>query len=187
MNLLVKKTGLNFLLVIGMLIHVGCGSEEPDENPLPTTSAHSYDISITGGEILAGEVPKENSGIYNAVSFVQYNDEAGQNTVNVMVQETGKAQVVFGILLDDNNKPTSVVKSGKEFTSVMNFGKWAEELRYASVECTFTLEDYQEHDITVFGDEATVASFTLNFDGVFEASTTGEEVEASGKITIAAP
>ncbi|SFU20197.1 hypothetical protein SAMN04489724_0266 [Algoriphagus locisalis] len=187
MRSLVKQGILAILLGICLILQSGCGKSERDEPTIPSNSSHSYDINIASGEAFSGQIPKETAGVYNSVSFVNYDPEQERKTITILLQEAGKTQVTVGLILDHDNQPASLIKNGEEISSKVTVNKWGEELRYTSVQCTFSLKAYQEHSITAFGDEATVAALSLEFEGFFQASTSGEEVEVSGAIKIAAP
>lgn len=187
MNSLAKQINTAILLGACIILQSGCGKSTSDETPLSESSAHTYELNISNGESLTGQVPKEMTGVYNIASLIDENQEEGQKTVAIVLQEAGKAQVRVGLLLDDNNRPTAITKNSEGKSSSFRFGKWGEELEYTAIQCIFSLKEYQEHSVSAYGDEGTVASLSLDFEGIFKASTTDEEVEVNGIIKIAAP
>ncbi|PZD77107.1 hypothetical protein DNG35_09685 [Mesonia sp. K7] len=144
---------------------------------------HTYNIEIAGGETFSGSVPKNTGGLYYPVSYIEYNEEVGSKILTGLLQDAGKFQFGIGLALDNNNNP-SIQGSGPGLT----FGEWGVEDKYRPVgNINMDLENYQEHSISLYGEEATVASYTLSFSGKFKLGAEGDEVNVTGKIGVAAP
>ncbi len=180
-----KKTIVQTVMAMAVLCLMTACSKGGDkkENEDSPSDMHTYHIEIAGGKTYEGSVPKETGGIYYPVSFVEYSEEVSSKVLAGMLQEAGKFQFGIGLALDEDNKP-SIQGSGPGLA----FGEWATENKYGPAgRVNMTLENYKEHTISAYGDEATVASFTLNFSGKFKLGTDGEEVDVTGKIVVAAP
>lgn len=160
----------------------GNGSGESNNK----SNEHSYQIEIAGGKTYQGSVPKMAPGVadvYNPISFVEYSEEIQSKILTGLLMDTGKFQFGVGVALDDNNNP-SIQGSGPGLT----FGEWGAEDKYRPVgNVGMTLKNYEEHTISLYGEEATVASYTLTFNGTFKLGTDGEEVSVTGELVVAAP
>ncbi|WP_460546246.1 hypothetical protein, partial [Echinicola sediminis] len=142
-----------------------------------------YDITMEGGGKFSGEVPKEVLGTYNAVMFVEYNEEIDGELLTGLLIESGKFQLGVGLSLDDNGQP-SIEGDGPGLI----FGAWGTEDKYRPAgPVSMTLKNYKEHNISMYGEEATAASYILTFQGDFKIGDDGEEVAVTGEIVIAAP
>lgn len=159
----------------------GNGSSKPNNG-----NEHTYHIEIAGGKTFQGSVPKTAPGdteVYNPISFVEYSEEIESKILTGLLMDTGKFQFGIGVALDDSNNP-SIQGSGPGLT----FGEWGAEDKYGPAGSVgMTLENYEEHTISLYGEEATVASYTLTFNGTFKLGTDGEEVSVNGELVVAAP
>ena len=181
-----KKTIVQTLIGVMVLCLLGACSKAGgnDENGNNSSDGqHTYEISIAGGKIYKGGVPRYAPGVvtmFNPVAFV--NEQNNGKAIAVMLAEAGAFQIGLGFLLDDDNKPIHTE------VQAFGFGEWATEDKYGPAgHINLTLENYKEHTISSYGDEATVASFTLNFNGKFKLGADGEEVDVTGKIVVAEP
>jgi len=155
----------------------GSSGESNNENE------HSYYIEIADGETYQGSVPKATGGIYYPIAFVEYNEEIDSEVLAGMLYDTGNFQFGIGLALDDNNN-VSIQGSGPGLV----FGEWAaEELYVPAGNINISLENYEEHNISLYGETGIVASFTLTFSGTFKLGDDGEEVSVTGKLVVAAP
>ncbi len=180
-----KKTMIQTLIgMMALCLMSACsGNDEDGVDPINSNGAHTYDITLEGGGKFSGEVPKEVMGTYNAVMFVEYNEEIDGELLTGLLFETGKFQFGVGLSLDDNDQP-SIVGNGPGLV----FGEWGTEDKYRPAgPVSMTLENYKEHNISMYGEEATAASYTLTFQGDFKLGDEGEEVAVTGEIVIAAP
>lgn len=144
---------------------------------------HSYYVAIADGETYQGSVPKATGGIYYPISFVEYSEEIDSEVLAGMLYDTGNFQFGIGLALDDNNN-VSIEGSGQGLV----FGEWgAEELYVPAGHINISLENYEEHNISLYGETAVVASFTLTFNGTFKLGADGEGVSVTGKLVVAAP
>jgi len=180
-----NKTTVQTLIGMMVLCVLGACSKAADKQEDKDTSSdqHTYEISIAGGKTYKGGVPRYAPGVvtqFNPVAFV--NEQSNGKAIAVMLAEVGAFQIGLGFLLDDDNKPIHTE------VQAFGFGEWATEDKYGPVgPVNMTLENYKEHTISAYGDEATVASFTLDFSGKFRLGADGEEVDVTGEIVVAAP
>jgi hypothetical protein len=182
-----KKTFILTVFGIVALILSACSKEaNKKENVGVSATSHSYIIEISGGKTYTGEVPSYAAGVvevYNPVTFVEYSEETGSKVLSGMLQEAGKFQFGIGLALDSDNKP-SLQGSGPGLV----FGEWGTADKYRPAgNISMTLKDYREHNISMYGETGTVASYTLTFSGKFRLGTAGEEVEVTGELVVAAP
>ena len=155
--------------VLALMLMLSCSGNDEDGKPDVSTEAHTYSITIEGGEKFSGEVPKEVlGGSYNPVMFVEYNEDLGGKLLTGLLIETGKFQVGIGLSMDDNNQP-GIVGNGPGLV----FGDWGTEDK--------------EFSISAYGEEGTAASFTLEFSGKFQLGDEGGSVDVTGELFIAAP
>ena len=182
-----KKTIIQTLIGMVVLCLLGACSKAGDKKEDKDTSSdqHTYEISIAGGKTYKGGVPRYAPGIsevYNAVSFVQHDEDFGK-IMTGMLQEAGKFQFAIGLALDGDNKP-SLQGTGPGLA----FGEWGTEDKYRPAgPISMTLKNYKEHNISMYGEEGTVASYAFTFNGKFKLGTDGEEVDVTGELKIAAP
>jgi hypothetical protein len=170
------------IMVLCLMVACSKGSDKKENEDSPS-DMHTYHIEIAGGKTYEGSVPKETGGIYYPVSFVEYSEEVSSKVLAGMLQEAGKFQFGIGLALDEDNKP-SIQGSGPGLA----FGEWGTEDKYGPVgNISLELKNYKEHNISMYGDEGTVASYTLSFSGKFKLGTAGEEVDVTGEIVVAAP
>ena len=50
-----------------------------------------------------------------------------------------------------------------------------------------TLKNYKEQTISLYGEEGTIASYTLTFSGKFRLGSSGKTVDVTGEVRVAAP
>lgn len=183
-----KKTIVQTVMAMVVLCLMTACSKGGDkkENEEASSDVHTYHIEIAGGETYKGSVPSYAPGVvevYNPVSFVEYSEEISSKILTGMLQEAGKFQFGIGLALDEDNKP-SIQGSGPGLA----FGEWGTEDKYGPAgSINMTLKNYKEHSISMYGEEGTVASYTLTFSGKFKLGTAGEEVDVTGEIVVAAP
>lgn len=157
----------------------GNGSGESNNK----SNEHIYHIEIANGKTYQGSVPKTTGGVYYPISYVEQSEEIQGKILTGVLMDTGKFQFGVGVALDADNNP-SLQGSGPGLT----FGEWGAEDKYGPVGSVgMTLENYEEYTISLYGEEATVASYTLTFNGTFKLGTDGEEVSVTGELVVAAP
>ncbi|UCS93848.1 hypothetical protein KZP23_02095 [Echinicola marina] len=180
-----KKTMIQTLIgMMALCLMSACsGNDEDGVDPINSNGAHTYDITLEGGGKFSGEVPKEVMGTYNPVMFVEFNEEANGELLTGLLIESGKFQLGVGLSLDDNGQP-SIEGDGPGLI----FGAWGTEDKYRPAgPVSMTLKNYKEHNISMYGEEATAASYILTFQGDFKLGDDGEEVFVTGEVVIAAP
>lgn len=85
--------------------------------------------------------------------------------------------------MDESNRPT-IPESGIGIT----FGQRTVENKYGPAgSINMTIKNYKEHSISMYGEDGTVASFTLNFSGKFTLGQSGNPVDVTGEIVVVAP
>lgn|SRR5690606_14730577 len=175
--------GMMVLCLLGACSKAGGNDKNEDDS---SGDQHTYEVSIAGGKTYKGSVPSYAPGVvevYNPVSFVEYSEEISSKILTGMLQEAGKFQFGIGLALDEDNKP-SIQGSGPGLA----FGEWGSEDKYGPAgSINMTLKNYKEHSISMYGEEGTVASYTLTFSGKFKLGRAGEEVDVTGEIVVAAP
>jgi hypothetical protein len=155
-------------------------NEKEDNAP---TGGHTYKIEIVGGKTYQGGVPKEVTGTYNPVAFVTLSEETGDKVLAGMLSETGKFQFGIGVALDGSNQPI-LPENGVGIT----FGEWGTEDKYGPAgPVNMTLKNYKEQTISLYGEEGTIASYTLTFSGKFRLGSSGKTVDVTGEVRVAAP
>lgn len=172
------------LSVMSLGVFSACSDDDTNgSGAMIDENEHTYHIEIAGGETFSGSVPKNTGGVYYPVSYIEYSEEVGSKILTGLLQDAGKFQFGIGLALDNNNQP-SIYGNGPGLA----FGEWGTEDKYKPVgSISITLENYKEHSISLYGEEGTVASYTLTFSGIFKLGADGEEVDASGEIVVAAP
>ena len=194
-----KKTIVQTLIGIMVLcLIVACskGSEKKEEEEGSSGDQHTYEVSIAGGKTYKGGVPVYRSGgtaSYNTIAQTRDQYYEQNKGVEVLLTDmVGYFQIGFGFLMDSNNNTTRIDCQEKNVDKQISYA----ELSTGSAVATYktagpvsiTVENYKEHTMThTDGREFIVASFTLNFSGKFKLDASGEEVDVTGKIVIAAP
>ena len=170
--------------ILGLMLMLSCSGNDEDGKPDAGKEAHAYDITMEGGEKFSGEVAKEVfGGTYNPVMFVGYNEDIDGELLTGLLMDTGKFQFGIGLALGGNNQPR-IVGNGPGLV----FGEWGTEDKYVPAgSVSMTLKNYEEHDVSMYGEEGTAASFTLEFSGKFQLGDEGEAVDVTGEVFIAAP
>ncbi|WP_439487693.1 hypothetical protein [Algoriphagus sp.] len=179
-----KNTVMVMTSILGLMLMLSCSGNDEDGKPDAGKESHAYDITMEGGEKFSGEVPKEVfGGTYNPVMFVGYNEDIDGELLTGLLMDTGKFQFGIGLALGGNNQP-SIVGNGPGLV----FGEWGTEDKYKPAgPVSMTLKNYKEHDVSMYGEEGTAASFTLEFSGKFQLGDEGESVDVTGEVFIAAP
>ena len=181
-----KKTIVQTLIGMMVLCLLGACSKAGDKKEDKDTSSdqHTYKVSIAGGETYKGGVPRYAPGVvelYNAIAYIIDDEEIGRG-VSLTLPDRGVFEIRLGFLLDGNNNPI------RTENQLFGFREWSVEDRYDPVgPISMTLKNYQEHVHSFAGEEGTVASFTLSFNGKFKLDASGEEVDVTGEIVVAAP
>lgn len=147
-----------------------------------SSAAHTYAITLGNGDVFKGEVPTYTGGVFYHAAFVEYDEATNSNMLVVMLSDAGKCNIGIGFRLDENNQPIP-----ESNASGISFGAFNGQKIYTPKTYTVTLKNYQKHTINYYGEEATIASFTLHFEGAFANSLNDEVTNGSGSITIAAP
>jgi len=181
-----KKTILQTAIYVFALCFItACskGSEKKEEEG-SANGEHTYRIEVAGGETYQGSVPKETGGTYYPVAFVEDNEEVGSKVLTGILQDVpGDFQFGIGVAMDESNRPT-MPESGIGIT----FGQRTVENKYGPAgSISMTIKNYKEHSISMYGEDGTVASFTLNFSGKFTLGRSGDPVDVTGEIVVAAP
>lgn len=171
--------------IIALCVFTACSKDDIDkkEDEASSSDEHTYHIEIANGKTYKGGVSKVTAGVYYPVSFVEYSEEIDGKVLTGMLSEVGKFQFGIGIALDDDQNP-SLQGSGPGLT----FGEWGAEDKYSPAgPISMTLKNYEEHTIFMYGEEGTVASYTLTFSGKFKSGTAGEAVDVIGELMVGAP
>jgi len=185
-----KKTIVQTVMAMVVLCLMTACSKGGDkkENEEASSDVHTYHIEIAGGETYTGSVPSYAPGVvevYYPAAFVEYSEEINSKVLAGSLHDVpGDFQFGVGLAMDDRNQPT-IPESGVGMT----FGKRTAENKYGPAgNINMTLKNYKEHSISMYGEEATVASYTLTFSGKFKLGRAGEEeVDVTGEIVVAAP
>jgi len=185
--------GMMVLCLLGACSKAGGNDRNEDDS---SGDQHTYEVSIAGGKTYKGGVSVYQSGgaaSYNILARIHDQYYEQNKGVEVLLTDMiGFFQIGFGFLMDSNNNPSRI--EGHEYLEDQPFG--FAELSTGSPIATYktagpvsiTVENYKEHTMThADGREFIVASFTLNFSGKFKLDASGEEVDVTGKIVIAAP
>lgn len=181
-----KKTMLQTAIYVFALCFVTACSKSDDkkEEESSSTGEHTYRIEVANGTTYQGSVPKETGGVYYPIAFVEYSEEINSKVLAGILQDApGDFQFGIGLAIDDNNQVT-IPESGVGIT----FGQRTVEDKYGPVGAiNITISNYEEHSISMYGEDGTVASFTLNFSGEFKLGQSGDPVSVTGKIIVEAP
>lgn len=169
---------------MALCLFMACSNDnEKKEEKNTSSNLHTYHINIANGKTYQGNIPKVSGGVYNPVSIVEYSQAIDSKVMTGTLMDTGKFQIGIGIALDENYKP-SLKGSGPGIA----FGQWGVEDKYSpSGTIDITLKNYEEHNISMYGEDGKVASCTLNFSGKFKLGADGEQVNVTGEIVMAAP
>lgn len=181
-----KKTILKMTVFLMALCLLTACSKDSDNNDGNGTTAgeHTYNIEVEGGTVFSGSVPKETGGYYYPVAFVEYDDDLGSDLLAGILQDAaGDFQFGLGLALDSNNQPT-IPDTGIGLT----FGQRNSQDKYGPAgPIELTLSNYEETILSMYGEEARVASFTLQFSGLFKLGQSGDPVNVTGEIVVAKP
>lgn len=171
------------VFIIMCLVTACSKKNENNEEENNTSGKHTYHIEIAGGKTYSGSLPSYAPGVgtqFNPVAFI--NESSEGKTIGTVISDPGAFQIGVGFLLTGGNTP--VYTENQAFA----FNEWGAEERYRlEGPVNLSLENYKEHTITSFGEEARVASFTLHFSGSFKLGNSSEIVNATGKLVVAAP
>ena len=181
-----KKTILQMTVyVMALCLITACskGSDKENENS-SSANEHTYHIEVEDGTVYQGSVPKETADVYYPVAFVEYSEEINSKVLTGILQDvSGDFQFGIGVAIDDNNQAT-IPESGIGII----FGQRTVEDKYGPVgSINITVNNYEEHTISLYGEDGTVASFVLNFSGKFKLGQSGNPVDVTGEIVVAAP
>ncbi|HLW41018.1 MAG TPA: hypothetical protein VKY82_01460 [Flavobacterium sp.] len=182
-----KKTVLQTAIYVFALCFITACSKSDDkkeEESSSTTGEHTYRIEVANGTTYQGSVPKETGSVYYPVAFVEYSEEINSKVLTGILQDVpGDFQFGIGLAIDSNNQAT-IPGSGVGIT----FGQRTIEDKYRPVGAiNITISNYKEHSISMYGEDGTVASFTLNFSGEFKLGQSGDPVSVTGEIVVAVP
>lgn len=172
------------IYVFALCFFTACSKSDNNEEESSSIGEHTYQIEVANGTTYQGSVPKETGGVYYPVAFVEYSEEINSKVLAGILQDVpGDFQFGIGLAIDDNNQVT-IPESGVGIT----FGQRTVEDKYRPVGAiNITISNYKEHSISMYGEDGTVASFTLNFSGEFKLGQSGDPVSVTGKIVVEAP
>ena len=180
-----KKTMLQTAIyVFALCFFTACSKSDNNEEESSSTGEHTYQIEVANGTTYQGSVPKETGSVYYPVAFVEYSEEIDSKVLTGILQDVpGDFQFGIGLAIDSNNQAT-IPGSGVGIT----FGQRTVEDKYRPVGAiNITISNYKEHSISMYGEDGTVASFTLNFSGEFKLGQSGDPISVTGKIVVAVP
>src|SRR5690606_7459159 len=102
--------------------------------------------------------------------FVEYSEEINSKVLTGILQDVpGDFLFGIGLAIDSNNQPT-IPESGVGIT----FKQRTVEDNYRPIDAiNITINNYKEHQISLYGENVTVASFVLNFSGKFKLGQSG--------------